>query len=171
MPASLEHVLVWVWPGWSMSPAILRFQHQASLLFAQLLAAADRTSASEALLCALGGGPGTPGQEDWPLFSPHSGPQHFSLALSRPWTQPERRRLGWLLGSCTGTSGVRGHGDCGQAKRLTATHRPRGCGGQRRQPVSSAPAPLAQGGLGATEAGLPISLPPTRPPIGGPADI
>ena len=45
---SLEHVLVWVWPGWFMSPAVPRFQHQASLISAQLLAANDSTSGQEA---------------------------------------------------------------------------------------------------------------------------
>lgn len=176
VPASLEYVLVWVWPGQFMSPAILRFQHQASLISAQLLAADDSTSAQEAsgqwsLALCLRWGPGDlrPGG----LASSLS-PQQLPARLTR--TVPTldsagRLRLGWVLGSCTGTSGVRGHGDQGQAKRLTATHRPRGGGGQRRQLVSSGPAPLAQGRLRASEAGLPTSLPPTHPPISGPADI
>lgn len=176
VPASLEHVLVWVWPGWFMSPAILWFQHQASLISAQLLAADHSTSAQEASgQCSLARcprrGPGDP--RPGGLASSLS-PQWLPARLTR--TVPTldsagRLRLGWVLGSCTGTSGVWSHGDQGRAKRLTATHRPRGGGGQRRQLVSSGPAPLAQGRLGASEAGLPTSLPPTHPPISGSADI
>lgn len=142
---SLEHVLVWVWPGWFMSPAVPRFQHQASLISAQLLAANDSTSGQEAsgqwslALCPRWG-PRDP--RPGGLASSLSPQQLPALLTCTVLTldSARRRNPGWVLESCTGTSGVRGHGDQGWAKRLTTTHRPRGGGGQRCQPVGSGPA-------------------------------